>query len=242
MDRLTRHELKQDEFRDSVERAEQFLKERSSEIVTVGLLVMIVAGLTVGLKLYVDRQEAEANEQLGAALRTFHAYVGAAAPGTLGADTLSFPTAEAKYRKAQEQFSALIAKFHYPPRPKAVWIAQYHLGLCQSYLGNHPAAIETLREASRASDTNLAALTQFALAGELASTGKINEAAGLYQHLADHPTLAVPEATALLALADTYRASQPARARQIYERVSKEFGADASVAAELKQQIASLPK
>jgi len=242
VDRLTRHELKHDEFRDGVERAEQFLKERASEILTVGLLVIAVAGLALGLKLYVDRQEAGANEQLSEALRTFRAYVGAPTPGTLGADAPSFPTAEAKYKKAQEQFSAIVQKFHYPPRPKAVSIAQYHQGLCQSFLGNHAGAIETLREASRASDPNLASLAGFALAGELSLTGKTAEAANLYQHLADHPTLAVPAATALIALADTYRASQPARARQIYQRVSKEFGADASVAAELKQQIDSLPK
>jgi hypothetical protein len=78
------------------------------------------------------------------------------------------------------------------------------------------------------------------LAGELAKSGKTPEAAKLYQELADHPTMTVPEASALLALADVYRESQPAQARKIYERVEKEFASNATVAQAVKQDIASL--
>jgi len=58
--------------------------------------------------------------------------------------------------------------------------------------------------------------------------------------LADHPTVTIPKASALLAMADAYRESQPAQARQIYERVEKEFASNATVAQAVKQDIASL--
>jgi hypothetical protein len=74
----------------------------------------------------------------------------------------------------------------------------------------------------------------------LAKSGKTPEAAKLYQELADHPTITMPRASALLALADAYRESQPAKAREIYERVEKEFASNASVAQAVKQDIASL--
>jgi hypothetical protein len=54
--------------------------------------------------------------------------------------------------------------------------------------------------------------------------------------------LSVPRATALLALGGAYQASQPARARQIYEQVEKQFGSDIAVAEAVKQQIANLPR
>ena len=60
-------------------------------------------------------------------------------------------------------------------------------------------------------DAEIAAMAKFALAGELAKSGKTPEAAKLYQDLVDHPTMTVPKASALLAMADAYRESQPAR-------------------------------
>ena len=127
-----------------------------------------------------------------------------------------------------------------PPRPKEVAIARYQAGVCQALLDDHSGAIQTLTEASMDRDAEIAAMAKFALAGELAKSGKTPEAAKLYQELADHPTLSVPRASALLAMADTYREAQPAKAREIYERVEKEFASNPSVAQAVRQDIASL--
>jgi TolA-binding protein len=121
-----------------------------------------------------------------------------------------------------------------------VSIALYHVGVCQALLGDQAAAIKTLQEASQDRDREIAALAEFALAGELVKAGKLPDAAKMYQALADRPTLSVPRATALLALADAYRATQPAQARQIYERVEKEFGSDPALALAIKQQMAGV--
>src|SRR5438445_12057951 len=98
----------------------------------------------------------------------------------LGADSPTFPTAQAKYRKAVEQVSKVARRF---PHQKAASIARYHMGVCQAALGDHAAAIKTLEEASRTSDENIAALAKFALAGEYASAGKLADAEKLYQDL-----------------------------------------------------------
>jgi TolA-binding protein len=99
-----------------------------------------------------------------------------------------------------------------------------------------------LQDAGKNSNKEIASQAQFALAGVLAKTGKTSEAAKIYQKLADHPTMVVPRATALLAMADSYRSTQPKRAREIYQQVQKEFGSDAVVAEALKQQLATLPE
>jgi TolA-binding protein len=239
VDRLTRRELKQDELRTTFEHYEHYIKEHYREILGVTGIAVVVVGLVVGLRLYSDRQEAEANAQLGAALKTFRAYVGMPTPGSFDTGSETFPVASAKYKKALAQFSEVIQRF---PRTKAAEIARYHMGLCQAQLGNKADAIKTLEEAGKASDKEIAALAQFALAGEMAASGKVQEAAKIYQYLADHPTSTVPQATALLALADAYRATQPAQAKQIYERLQKEYASNASLAQTLKQQLDSLPK
>ncbi|MGD0008545.1 MAG: tetratricopeptide repeat protein [Terriglobia bacterium] len=242
MDRLTRHELKQDDFRETLDQLEQYLKAHLKEILTVAILVIVVVGLAGGLKYYLDQQEASANIELASALRTFQSYVGTVTPDTLGAESETFLNAADKYQKAREQFNAIVLKYRMFPRPKAVSIARYHVGVCEALLGNSAAAINTLQEASRDGDREIAALAQFALAGEFLKTGKKQEAVAIYQHLVDHPSLAVPRASALLALADSLKDSQPGQARKLYEQIQKEFGSDPSIAEALKQQMAGLPQ
>jgi tetratricopeptide (TPR) repeat protein len=242
MDRLTRHELKQDEFRETLDQLEEYLRTHLKEILTVGILAVVVIGSAGGLKYYLGQQEASANMDLAAALRTFQAYVGNATPDTLGAGSEAFSNATDKYQKAREQFKAIVLKYRMFPRPKAASIALYHVGICESLLGNSAAAINTLQEASRDGDREIAALAQFALAGEFLKTGKGQEAVKIYQNLADHPRLAVPRASALLALADSLKDSQPGEARKVYDQVQKEFGSDVSIAQALKQQMAELPQ
>ncbi len=242
MDPRTRRELKHDEFKDSLEHLEDYFKQHGKEVVSIAVIVIVVVGAAAGLRYYLDKQESSANVELGEALKTFRAYVGTPPPGTTSPSMLSFPTAQEKYRKALGQFLALVANYRMYPQPKAVAIARYHAGICQALLGDHAGAIKTLDEAGHDRDREIAALAQIALADEYVKTGKTAEAVKLYQALADHPTLTVPRATALMALADTFRATQPARARQIYEQVQKEFGSDQTIANALKDQIASLPQ
>ena len=239
MARLTRHELKQDEFRTTFEQFERLVKERYKEILAVAGLAAVIVGSTLGLKIYSERQEGAANARLSAAIRTFRAYVGPQPSGGLLSDADTFPTAREKYKKALEQFTEITRKF---PRTTAAAVARYHVGVCQAELGNQAEALKTLQEASRTSDREISSLAKFALANELAKIGKTQEAVKSYQNLADHPTLTVPKAAALLAMADAYRASQPARARQIYEQLQKDRNTDATLAQAIRQQIASLPQ
>jgi len=240
LDRLTRHQLKQDEFRDGLERVEVYFKQHYKEILNYTILIVGVVGIALGVKFYTERQDAQANAELGAALDTFRAYVGQPTPGAPDAGGPAFQTAQAKYKKALDQFQAVVNHYRMVPRPKAVAIARYQVGVCQALLGDSPAGIATLESSSRERDTEIAALAKFALAGELVKTGKVPDAVKLYQGLADHPTVSVPRASALLALADAYRSSQPAQARQIYERLGKEFASNVAVAQAVKQQMATL--
>ncbi|HUY12136.1 MAG TPA: tetratricopeptide repeat protein [Terriglobia bacterium] len=236
---LTRKELKQDEFTSTYEAFQDYVREHYRELIVAAFAAFIVIGALAGWKVYNRNQEAAANTLLGTALNSFHAYVGAAAPGALAPGQASFPTANAKYKKAIDQFSQVVQKY---PRQRAAEIARYHIGICQSELGDNTAAIKTLQAASAASDLQIRALSRFALAGVMVKAGKLNDAVKIYEDLAAHPTTSVPKATAMLALADAYRPTQPAEARRIYERMQKEFASDSYLADILKQQMSGLPQ
>lgn len=242
MDRQTRHQLKQDDFKDTLAQFEDYFKEHYKEIVNVSIIVVVVVGLAAGMKYYTDRQETAANADLGAALATFRAYVGQPTPGQSTPGESTFTTSQEKYKKALQQFNAIVDKYKIPPRPKAVAIALYQAGVCEALLNNQKAAVATLTQASMDRDAEIASMAKFSLAGQLAKSGSTVEAAKLDQELADHPTISVPRASALLALADAYRESQPAKARQIYDQVEKEFASNSSIAQAVKQQMASLTR
>ena len=80
MDRQTRHQLKHDEFKDTLVQFEDYFKQHYKEIINISIIVVVVVGLAAGLKYYTDRQEAAANADLGEALATFRAYVGQPTP------------------------------------------------------------------------------------------------------------------------------------------------------------------
>jgi len=243
--RLTRHELKEHSFQTAYEEYEHFVKEHYREISVVVGAVLVIVGLVLGLRYLMNQQEAAANAQLGDALETFHGYVGTPAPGTLGPDAKTFPTAKEKYTKALSQFSAMMNVSGFQkllPQQKAIRIARYHVGLCQAELGDEAGAIKTLNQVVDDRDPDIASLARFALAEQLAKTGKTSDAVKIFQNLVDHPTTAVPKATAQLALADALRDTQPAAARRIYEGMERDYAAEADVVESVKQQIASLPK
>ena len=245
MARLTRHELKEHKFQTAFEEYEQFAKSHYREISLVVGAALVILTLVLGLRYLMNQQEATANAELGAALETFHAYVGTPAPGTLEPDAKTFPTAKEKYAKALSQFSAMTNVNGYQkllPQQKAVRIARYHVGLCQAELGDEDGAIKTLNQVVDDRDQDIASLARFALGEQLAKTGKTADGVKIFQNLVDHPTTAVPKATAQLALANALRDTQPAAARHIYEGMESEYAADTVVVESVKQQIASLPR
>lgn len=240
MGRLTRKELKKDPFLsvyydDFVE----FAEKHYPKIIGVVLAAVVIFLAVSVWKRHERAQDVAANTLLGSGLAAFNAYVGTPPQDALGPGGTAFATAEAKYKTALKSFSLVVEKY---PRQKAAQIALYHVGICQAELGNTTAALKTLQQASGASDPEIASLAKFALADELARAGKLPEAEHTFRELAAHPTRSVPAAMSWLALANAERASQPAEARQIYQRLIQQNGSDAYLQDSVKQQLSTLPE
>ncbi|MGH9407454.1 MAG: tetratricopeptide repeat protein [Terriglobia bacterium] len=240
MAKFTRKELKKDPFLsvyydDFVEFAQNHYQ--SVILVAAAVAVIILAGIS--WRRHRAGQDLTASTLLGEALATYRADVGQPSQaGSQATQAPAFPDASAKYQAAIKQFRTIWQKY---PSRKAGQIALYHVGLCEAQLGNSGAAISVLRQAGQFADKDIASLAQFSLADELARSGKPAEARSIFTNLAEHPTDAVPAATAWLALAGIERESNPAQARKVYQRVIKDFGSDSDLAGAVQEQMASLP-
>jgi tetratricopeptide (TPR) repeat protein len=238
--RLTRKELKKDPFLSVY--YDDFVEFATKHYPTIlgAVVVAVLAGVAVyAWRGYKQRENLAANMLLGAALDTFHSPVGSAGEQASLPGTETFSVPKDKYQAALKQFTEIYTKF---PGQEAGAIAFYHIGLCQERLGENAAAVKTLEQASHTGHPAIDSLARFALANELATTGKLGDAQRIYEKLASHPTVAVPAPTALLALADADRAAAPAAARQIYERLAKEYASDRYLAETVKQELSTLPR
>ena len=244
MARLTRHDLKEHEFDDTIENLQELARKYAQQIIISVAALIVVTGSVIGWRSYNESQAEASNAALSEALKTFQAPVSASPVNLFSSNQTQTPggqftSDEQKYKAAQSQFSAIAAKY---PRQKSADFARYYVGLCQSAMGDDTAAQKTLTAVGQSSDKDAASLANLALAGDLAKTGKTAEAAKVYQNLAQHPTATVPRTTALLAEADLYRNTQPAQARALYEQVAKEAASNSYLGSAVQQQIASLPK
>jgi hypothetical protein len=242
---LTRRDLKEDRVRSAFEDYEAFAKEHYKEITSYLAIAVVVAAAVFGVKYVVAQADANANTKLGAALDTYHAYVGPTSPEIANTGVQSFPTDQEKYKKALAEFQAVNDVTGFDkllPRNKPMRLAQYYAALCSAQIGDEAGAVKALEDLGHDSDPSIASLAKFALAGEYVKTGKTQDAIKIYQELSEHPTATVPTVTARLALAGIYRGTQPALARQIYDQLGKEYQDDATLAGELKEQASSLPQ
>ncbi len=217
MARISRKELKKDEFAQEVSKTYEFVQTHKDRLALAAMLVAI--GLLAGLGGYllVERRIANANDALGRALRTYHATV---LEGTITTPEgeKSFGTAKEKYAEALKEFRAIAD--HYS-RLKPGQIARYYAGLCLANLGNLAEAEKEWGVVMQR-DPEVAALARLALANAQARAGKKEEAEKLFRYLLDHPSRTVPKVEAQLGLADLLRASKPAEAEKLYREVEKQ--------------------
>jgi tetratricopeptide (TPR) repeat protein len=216
--RLTRQELKKDEFAERLETIQEFFLHNQKEIVKFGGIAVLIAAVAIGgLFLYRSRQN-KASSAFAQALVSFHAPVMPSAPP--GTTQLTFKSDAEKYQQALKQFSEVAGSYSWSAQGR---YARYYVGLCQRALGNNTEAEKELKASSEGRDTELAALAKFALGGLYEQTGRTDQAEKIYRDLQSHPAATVPKATVELALADLYQKIKPTEAGALYQQIQKEY-------------------
>ncbi len=232
MARISRHELKTDEFVSGMDAAYEYYLQHQKKIWIVAgvVLAMVLAGWGVWHWRTVRRQHAQAI--LAGGLQIYHAPLSTAASAAPG-QTL-YPNARARALAALPEFEAAE---HYSGRSGRV--AAYYAALAQLDAGQTAAGLAGLRKLQQSSHPNLAALARAALANYYVGQGQNAQAAAELRQIIANSAPAYPKAVALLQLARLESRTQPTQAIALYRQLMQTYpqGQIAQVAA---QQIKKL--
>ncbi len=218
MARLTRHQLKTDEFATRMEAISEFFATHRKTAMVWGGVALLGVGIGLGVFAYVRSQQAKAASAFSGALSTYHALV-SPEPPPLPSIT-HYKTSEEKYQAARQQFQEVFSRFQ---RWRAGQWARYYAALCLRELGQLPEAETELAAVAQESDPEVASLAQMALAEAYGRSGREADAEKLYQELQGRPTATVPKLAAEIALAELYQKTNPPQATAIYQQMAKDY-------------------
>ena len=231
MAHISRKELKQDRFRESLEHgAEAVVSHKQFTTLVIGLAVVIALGM-FGWKLYKDRQDVRASAALDDAMKAYNAQV--RAPGEpVEPGEPNYADDNTRLQDATRKFDEAATKY---PRTNAGRLARYYEALSLEEMGRYNQAIESLRKIENSNDQKVADLTRFQMTEVYARTGKPDEAIKLLRQLAEHPTVLVPKPVVLLALAAQLQKTSLKDAVTIYNQITKDY--PGSAASEKAQRV-----
>jgi len=235
--RISRKELKKDEFVQEVSHTVEYVAAHRQPIVVwsavVGGLLVVVLG---GYLLW-NKRNTDASDSLSRALRTFHGTVlPAGSPPPPGSNEKFYATDKEKYTTALQEFQAVAGKYSMM-RPGEY--ARYYVGLCQLQLGNMAEAQKELTALAESRNEQVGAMARFALASALASQGKLDDAEKHYRYLIDHPTAEVPKTVTQMTLGTYLRSNKPKEAEKIFRELEQQQ-VSPKLAEMAKRQLAEL--
>ena len=218
MARLTRQELKKDEFAERFAVVQEWFLQNEKSIGKAAVIAVVAVAVLFGGYVLLRNRQNHAAAGFTSALSTFHAVVSETPPaGYVGPH---FKTDADKYQQALKEFSEIASRYSWMRQGK---FARYYVALCERDLGKTQDAERDLKDIASGGNAELASLAKMALAGLYEQSGRNDEAEKIYRELAAKPTSTVPKPTAELALADLLRTTKPDQAKQLYQQIQKDY-------------------
>jgi predicted negative regulator of RcsB-dependent stress response len=230
---ISRRELKKDEVRETFAHGAQAILSHQQFTLYL-VIVVVVIGLGIfGWKTYSERQTVKASAAFDAALKVFQSPVGPPqAPGET-----TYPDDNKKFTEANKQFSDLASRY---PHTRPGELARYYAALSLEKLGKNDDAKKWLQGSVNSRDTEIAALARFAVADLDDQMGQGDEAVKLYEQLIAKPTVLVPKAVTMLALAAHYSIKDPSKAADLYGKIKAEYP-NTPISEQADQALSLLP-
>jgi predicted negative regulator of RcsB-dependent stress response len=220
---LTRKELKQDKIHDAIEHGAEAVFSHGQAATIIVSVLIAVALVYGGWRLYSDRQTLHASAALDEAMKVYNAPL-RQANTPVEAGELSYADSQTRAQDASGKFAAVADQY---PSTNPGKLARYYQALTLLDLEKQNQALETLKKVVGGSDKELSAMAEYQMATIYARTGKIDDAAKSYRSVADQKSVLVPRALVLLELADLLRQTKPAEAAALYQQIKKDYPASA---------------
>jgi len=212
VDRITRHELKSDQFVEQVGQIVENVEAHRSQVVRYGIAALAFLLVGGGVYWYVVSRKETREADLGKVIRTWTAPVGGAAA------EYSFPTAESKEQALSKVLAEFVTKH---PGTQEAGVVQYLMGTKAADNGKFDDAERNFKLAVDNAGKEYASMAKLSLAEVYFVKGNSAGAEKLLKDLADHPTTMVSKDQALISLARLYNQSKPAEARKLLEPLLK---------------------
>ncbi len=216
--RYTRHELKQDRFRESAAEAVHWTVEHRSKLINGGIALVVLIILVGGGWWFMNYRENQAELALGKALAVYNAPL---RPESMPADPNipSYTSVAERAKASKAEFDKVAGQYG---STRSGQFAKYFSGLCEQDLGNTPGAEQQLKNVADSRDSDVSSLAKLALSNLYRGSNRDADAIKVLKELIDKPTVSVPKTTAQMTLAEIYEPKQPDEAKKIYEQIAKE--------------------
>jgi tetratricopeptide (TPR) repeat protein len=221
--RITRKEMKRDEFVTAMGRITLWLEGHAKEALILGGVAVAAAVGSVLVYQFLDQREERASVLLARGVETLHATV--RAPGAAdAAGGASFATGDERGRAVVDQMDELLQTY---PRSRAGRLALYYKGLALIELRKPQEARKTLEDfLGSSSDSFAAPMARAALARALEDAGEQQKALETYEQLSRTPGGAYPVQAALMEMGRCLeKMGKKDEAKKVYERITREFPA-----------------
>jgi hypothetical protein len=236
-DHISRKELKQDRIKETIEHGAEAVYSHSQLTLAVLLVVLVVAAVYGGWRIYTDRKTVEASAAFDAAQKAYSGRVGPPTPGEpVDPSEPSYPDDAARAQDASRKFTEVANKYSGTGPGK---LARYYNALCLEDLEQHNQALEGLRKISAGGDKELADMAQYQIAVIYSRTGKQDDAVKMFRSLADKGSVFVPRPLVLLELAGVLRQTKPQEAATVYQQIKQEFP-DTTISEEADRGLGTL--
>lgn len=217
MKRITRKELKTDQFALEVGHTVDFFDEHRKELTRYGSIAIAVVVVIIGVVVYQRHQHTAREQALAAAIQVQEAPIG----GISASGGLSFPTAEAKDQQTMKVFGELVGKY---PGSAEGEVATYYMGAILADQGKLAEAEKRFLEVADKGTGGYPSLAKLSLAQIYFADGRSDQGEKLLRDLMAHPTVFVSKAQATITLARYFSMTKPAEARKLLDPLRSQPG------------------
>ena len=210
MDRITRKELKADNFALEIGQGVTFLDHHRQDLVRYGGIALAAIVLIGGYLLYSGRQHSKRQEALFRAIQVEEAPVGPPTPG----QNRNFPTQEVKDDVALKAFTDLTASYGGTQEGE---IAEYYIGAIKADQGKLTEDEKSFKQVADKADDKYASLAKLSLAQIYFSDGRDQQAEATLRDLIAHPTAFVSKEQSTITLARYLAPKNPTEAKKLLE-------------------------
>jgi predicted negative regulator of RcsB-dependent stress response len=208
VDRITRHELKSDQFVEQVGQIVENVEAHRSQVIRYSVAAIVVILVGAGIYWFWHSRKDVREAELARVMRIWTAPVGVA-PGEY-----SFATPESKEKAIAKALTELETKHS---GSKEAGVGDYLLGVKAANQGKFDDAERYLKLAVDDAGKEYGSLAKLALANVYSFRGKSAEAEKLLKELIDHPTALVSKDQATISLARLYSKTKPAEVRKLID-------------------------